>query len=546
MACILPDGWKTLRAVGGAAREIETLEQLETGLPNGYTVYHSVHWTRIAKGFSVFGELDFVVVSPSGRVMAIEQKAGSLEETAEGLVKTYSGKPKSVAQQISRSVSALRGRLSDAFGPRNYGVEELLYCPDYTVVNRDIAGVHPARIVDATRRQWLADIVRQILPADELPLPCRDGIHPFLAGELSLMPDAGAMIGAASRLVTQVSSGLATWARNIDFEPFRLRVNGTAGSGKTQLAIGVLHDAAMAGKRSLYVCFNRPLADYVASIAPAAATVTSFHKLCRGLADEIGMTGELDLDDGSVCSALRERLFKQIQPSLTCYDVIVIDEGQDFLQFWVDLVEVLLAPCGSWWWLEDPMQNLYQRPAPLLPGSWVQVRAKSNYRSPRNIVRFIAQLQGLPHDVEAESPIDGADVEIVAYPDGEVVEHTRRQLDDAIALGYRPSDIAVLSFQGLKKSVLTGMDRLGDWSLRHPTGGYDMAGNQLYRDGDVLSDSVFRFKGQSAPCVILTEVDFSQFDEFAQRLLFVGATRATMKLIVVMSQRTAGVLLDRV
>jgi hypothetical protein len=90
------------------------------------------------------------------------------------------------------------------------------------------------------------------------------------------------------------------------------------------------------------------------------------------------------------------------------------------------------------------------------------------------------------------------------------------------------------------------MDRLGDWSLRHPTGGYDMAGNQLYRDGDVLSDSVFRFKGQSAPCVILTEVDFSQFDEFAQRLLFVGATRATMKLIVVISERAAGVLLGRV
>ncbi|CAD6559596.1 hypothetical protein LMG27952_06909 [Paraburkholderia hiiakae] len=546
MARILPDGWKALRATGGAAREIETLEQLETGLPDGYTVYHSVHWTRLANGFSVFGELDFVVVSPSGRIMAIEQKAGSLEETAEGLAKTYSGKPKSVAQQISRSVSALRGRLSDAFGPRNYGVEELLYCPDYTVINRDIAGVPPARIVDATRGKWLADIVQQILPADEPLLPCHDSIHPFLAGELSLMPDAGAMIGTASQLVTQVSSGLATWARNIHVEPFRLRVNGTAGSGKTQLAIGVLHDAAAAGKRALYVCFNRPLADYIGSIAPVTASVMSFHKLCRGLADDLGVRGELDLDDESVCSALRQRLREQEQHSLSRYDVIVVDEGQDFLQPWVDLMEGLLAPGGSWWWLEDPMQNLYQRPALILPDRWVEVRAKSNYRSPRDIVRLLAQLQGLPQDVEAGSPIDGSDVEIVAYPDGAVVEYTRRQLDEAIALGYRPSDIAVLSFQGMKKSVLTGMDRLGEWSLRHPTGGYDMAGNQLYRDGEVLSDSVFRFKGQSASCVILTEVDFSQFDEVAQCLLFVGATRATMKLMVVMSERAAGVLLGRV
>lgn len=542
MARILPDGWRALHATGGAAREIETLAQLETGLPDGYTVYHSVHWTRLAKGVSVFGELDFVVVSPAGRVMAIEQKAGSLEETASGLMKTYSGKPKSVAQQISRSVAGLRGRLSKAFGPGNYGVEELLYCPDYTVVNREIAGVNPTRIVDATSRKWLADVIQQILPADESNLACRDRIHPFLAGELSLVPDAGAMIGVASKLVTRVSSGLATWARNIHFTPFRLRVVGTAGSGKTQLAVGVLEDAAAAGKRALYVCFNRPLADYIASIAPDNVSVMSFHKLCRGLADEVGVGGELRLDDEAVCSVLRQKLLEQVEHSFARNEVIVVDEGQDFLQCWVDLLEVLLAPGGSWWWLEDPMQNLYQRPAAALPG-WVEVRAKSNYRSPRDIVRFLAQLDGLPHDVEAESPLDGSDVEIVAYSHGTVVECTRQKLDEAIALGYRPSDIVVLSCLGMKKSTFAGMDRLGDWSLRQPTGGYDQEGNQVYRDGDVLSDSVFRFKGQSAPCVILTEVDFAQFDEVAQRLLFVGATRATMKLFLVMSERAAEILL---
>ena len=49
--------------------------------PNDYTVYHGVHWTRIDEGFSVFGEADFVVVAPSGRVLVIEQKAGFLRET---------------------------------------------------------------------------------------------------------------------------------------------------------------------------------------------------------------------------------------------------------------------------------------------------------------------------------------------------------------------------------------------------------------------------------------------------------------------------------
>ena len=39
--------------------------------------------------------------------------------------------------------------------------------------------------------------------------------------------------------------------------------------------------------------------------------------------------------------------------------------------------------------------------------------------------------------------------------------------------------------------------------------------------------------------MIFTEVDFETFDERIARKLFVGATRATMKLIVVASQRAA-------
>ncbi len=41
--------------------------------------------------------------------------------------------------------------------------------------------------------------------------------------------------------------------------------------------------------------------------------------------------------------------------------------------------------------------------------------------------------------------------------------------------------------------------------------------------------------------MILTEVDFDAFDERIARKLFVGATRATMKLIIVASQRAAAV-----
>ena len=104
MARIVPDDWKSLAATGAAARERETLALLEEALPREYTVYHGVHWTRLHEGFSVFGEADFVIVSPAGRVMIVEQKTGFLRETPKGLVKVYMQTERNVAIALARTI----------------------------------------------------------------------------------------------------------------------------------------------------------------------------------------------------------------------------------------------------------------------------------------------------------------------------------------------------------------------------------------------------------------------------------------------------------
>ena len=74
---------------------------------------------------------------------------------------------------------------------------------------------------------------------------------------------------------------------------------------------------------------------------------------------------------------------------------------------------------------------------------------------------------------------------------------------------------------------------------------YDAAGRPVYGEGGVLSESVYRFKGQSAPAMVFAEIDFEALDEKAIRKLFVGATRATMKLVLVLSERAARAMLSR-
>lgn len=542
MATIHPAGWRQLATTGAAQREIETLALLEAALPEPFLVYHGVHWTRLHAGFSLYGEIDFVVVAPNGRVLFIEQKSGFLEETDAGLRKVYRDTRKLVARQMQRSIEHVQARFAQGNNGNRMAVEALLYCPDYTVRDPSIAGLDPALIVDRTRRDQLPAVVRTTLleGADD---PGRVALlRRFFAAELELVPDIGAMSQEARALSSRLSDGLATWGRRFDFEPFRLRVIGTAGSGKTQLALGALRDAAAAGRRALYVCFNRPLAEHMAQLVPSGALALTFHQLCDRAIREQGRTP--DFSDPGVYARL-EAEFAACAPgdALRC-DELIVDEGQDFDPAWVPPLLRLLRPGGRAWWLEDPMQNLYDRPPVELAG-WASLRADTNYRSPQDVLALVNRLLGHAAPIRSGSPIAGSDWEVFTYTDtATLLDATRKAVTRCIGLGFRRPMIATLTYRGREGSALFPYDVLGPYTLRKFSGEYDLLGSPVYTEGDVVLETVFRFKGQSAPAVILTEVDFERFDTTALRRLFVGATRATMKLVLVVSERAAKVLLE--
>ena len=542
MAKIFPSDWRSLEATGAAQREIETLAFLERALPDAYTVYHGVHWTRVGSGFSMFGEIDFVVMNPAGAMLLIEQKSGFLQETAEGLVKAYGPQQKKVAVQMARTADAIRAKFAAVDRDAALQIEILLYCPDYQVRQPAIAGLDPARIVDATRRDRLADVIRAILLADVPASPKAAAVHRFLTDQLQLVADASALVGRAGTMVTRLSEGLATWARKLEFEPFRLRVVGTAGSGKTQLALAVYRDAIAASRRPLYVCFNRPLADHVAALVPEGGVVAAYHQLCDRVFRSRG--GVPDFSDRQRFVRLEEVFAAAPIDETWRFDVLIVDEGQDFSESWRDALLRMLREDGRAWWLEDPLQNLYGREPVALDG-WVTLRANVNYRSPRDVLDYVRKLLGPEAALEAGCPIEGSDVEILTYADtAQMIECTKSAITRFVGMGYSRSDIAIVSFRGRDRSQLMAYTRIGPHTLKTFTGNYDLFGAPLYSDGEVVLETVYRFKGQSAPCVILTEVDFEDFDEIARRKLFVGATRAKMHLTLIVSERAAEKLMQ--
>jgi hypothetical protein len=543
MAIVHPSGWRELRGIGAAVRELETLSYLAEHLPDDYTVYHGVHWTRLSNGFSIYGEVDFAVVAPNARVLIIEQKSGYLEETENGLFKAYSGQKKSVAAQIARSIEGLQARYSKGSTGQRLSLEFVLYCPDYRVLKPHIAGLENGHIIDSQKKDELAEIIQRVLSAglenpEETARICK-----FFEGILELVPDIGAISKEADALYTRVSGGLATWGRRIDANPFRLRVIGTAGSGKTQLALAALRDADAEGRRALYVCFNRSLADQLSPLVPATATVLSFHQLCDQVARSCGRIPDFSKHD--VYKTLEQSLLEYKPTEAWSFDEIIIDEGQDFQQSWAHAVLGLLKPQGKAWWLEDPMQNLYRRPTVVLPG-WTVLRSDTNYRSPRDILHHLNQLIGLERPLEAGSLLAGTDTEIINYKDtASLIDETKRAITRCIAHGFQRSMISVLTYRGRESSALNVFDSIGQYSLRKFTGTYDLLGAPIYTDGEISLETVHRFKGQSAPAIIFTEIDFEQLDEDAVRRIFVGATRASMKLIMIVSDRAANLFIER-
>jgi hypothetical protein len=545
MAKVFPSGWRELNPLADIGRELETLELLGNGLDDNYTVYHGVHWTNIeSKNYAIYGEIDFAVIGPSGKILLIEQKTGSLKESDDGLEKKYFDKAKNVPFQMARNAQGMQHRLKKALKGHSVFVDSILYCPDYRVKNLGSAGIDPKRIVDSTRKNQLINIIEKIIPNEETDLQIQDLLHQFLSDLLEIVPDVNAVIGQTDKMYTRVSGGLSEWAQKIDFSPFRLRVVGTAGSGKTQLALSAYRESIKQGRKPLYVCYNRSLADHVARVAPEGGQVAGYHQLGDRIAKLLG--SPIDHQKPGPFSQMELTLDHYHPKEDQMFDDLIVDEGQDFKPVWAANLLRLLRPSGKAWWLEDPLQNVYSRERIPFEG-WVTIRSDANYRSPKQVLSGINQILALTPPIESCSPIEGGDVEVLTYENqSELIPRTVEALDLALELGFNSKHVALLSFRGRESSVLTPFMKLGKHSLRSPIQGkYDEFGNPEYCDGDITTDSVHRFKGQAAPCVVLTEIDFAELDENSKIRIFVGATRATMKLILVISNRSLETLLNQ-
>ncbi len=165
------------------------------------------------------------------------------------------------------------------------------------------------------------------------------------------------------------------------------------------------------------VCFNRPLAEKLEAVAPAAATVTTFHGLLDRFLQARGR--KLDFEGANApgfWDGVAEQVIAEEVDEAWRFDALIVDEGQDFDAEWFGILRLFLREGADMLWLEDESQAIRYGLGPrdaldaaLAREGFIGYRTRANYRSPQSIAEAIAaRLPDMPF--EAMNPLPGLGV----------------------------------------------------------------------------------------------------------------------------------------
>lgn len=531
MAILHPQNFDLLRQDAGLYRELDVMERLKHSIPDSYEVFHSVSWFSVHNSHDHHGEIDVVVMSPEGNLLLVEVKAGDVILRDGEIFKLYNGSESSVSRQCNMQYSSMVRRLTDA-KLRTF-VTNCLVLPDYKIDGANIIGFPRERIINAQDYDSLGTHVLDILHSAPKRENDVDAIRHFLKNEFSVTTDLNVLKGQISTASHKLSDGMSLWVPRITSPSGVIRIQGTAGSGKTQLALQLLSDAVINKQKSLYVCFNRTLADHMRKIAPASVLATNFHELCVDHYRRV--VNEPNFSDPDIFAKAANSYIEYASNQEPRYDLIILDEGQDLEPEWVASIVEQLKSDGRLYLMEDQDQRLYARDEYDLDGA-VLVSSYENYRSPQAICQVINAFGLSSKPIQAKGPYKGESPDFHVYrSDDELMNMTASAVDSLLHRGFDLTDIVVLTGRGRIKSKLLNVDHIGKFSARHFTGSYTPDGDQIWTTGDLVTETVYRFKGQSSPAVVLSEIDFTDMTDIERNKLFVGLTRAQMAVEIVLS-----------
>lgn len=498
------------------AAEIKVYNRLSEVLDESFTVFYSRPWLGLTpSGAERDGECDFVISHIEFGILTIEVKGGAVGyEPATGRWTsrdrygfTHNIKDPVAQARTAKHVLLEKLHKSSGWRTRRVRAHHGLIFPDCTVPAEGLGADAPRRLVCSlddfqNLQRWVSTRMGSGQgPADgEQPLG-RDGVEALeklLARPFMLRTPLGHILAEDEHALQALTPQQFHILEAIQDIP-RAGVAGGAGTGKTVLAVEEARRFADAGFRTLLICHSQPLAaDFKRRLRGVGNLETaSFHELCLRMASKAGLSFEAGDDARFFDEVAPELLMKAVErDSSLGFDVVVIDEGQDFRPLWWIALDAIVLP-GSDSRLHvyyDCNQRVYDRGGrPPDDVQLVPIRLTRNLRNTRPIheaaMRHYTGFEVHPNNLQgvAVEVAPAADADALAWVDAKV-----RRLTGPEKLP--PGDIAVVAASPAIVAQIFAAGKIGG----------ELVANAASPDEDAVTvDTIRRFKGLERSVVIL-------------------------------------------
>lgn len=519
--------------------------------PDSVEIYHGFNWVRRNPGGRFDeGECDFVLLHRKRGLLFVEVKGGALSFRDGRWVRFVGSQarclPKDPFDQVQRNMRSIIRVVKQRFGgpqtnlPFTYGYAVMF--PDSKFSGTLPPSFQPELLLDAvglkTARSRVLDVFRGFRRPHHRSLTARefDSVKEALYPRYDLLPVLWRRIEdqeAKLHRLTDRQKGILDILAN---QP-RAAIRGVAGSGKTLIAVAKAQQAARAGHRTLLLCYNSPLRNWLRHVVPESnggeLVIQTYHGLARHLCredDQRRWDRWYPKDDefwNTIAPEALEEACARLGPQFK-FDAVVVDEGQDFRELWWASLEGVFRNPGAkdcYYVFYDPMQNLYVD-EPCLPEELgPPYLLTDNCRNTTRIVEHCAALAGYKAQTRPEAP-EGDQPTFVSVP---TLRHAIREA------GREVRKLCISAHRGLRKSqvaVLAPPSRRREWPSN--LGAIPLTSNldDWRANRKVLIDSWGRFKGLEADAIVSIELS-ARTGKMTDVQRYVARSRAKHLLVVI-------------
>lgn len=507
-------------------------------LSDKYHVFFSVRWYTIEDGKREDSECDFLIFNPDYGFLCVEVKGGKgiyTDEDGDWYLRDYDEDRKLHRSPYAQAEESMRffkeyyeSEVESSF-PGTYGAAVAF--PNYCI-NSPITDSSPLELtIDMNSLKNLQKRIVEIFRYYRSDMVGRsyffapDSQKKFINlinKRVALSVAAGALLEDKERELEEINQTQDV-VLDLLTNYKRAFIVGGAGTGKTWMGIKKIKRTLMEGKTALYLCCNGVLAESVRSnVGNAFDNSFDFSTYMRTkYGDKVSSIPQKDgVPEYSVLLSKDDEVEK--------YDLVVVDEAQDFTEDWAYSINLLLNEDASLYVLYDESQNILGRSF----GDKFYIDdppfvLRYNIRNTSNIYKYTQDKTNLGLDTVANQ-IEGVEPEVRSCTrKAQVIAHLDSIVNKLVkSEGVLPEKITVLSNKAIENSVLKGIDSIG---------GYRITTTSKDRDPKkVLVRTVEEFKGLESDIIIYVNHTYKNELHTSEKraFLYTALTRARFYLFI--------------